>query len=143
MVPLKVLLIDDEPALAEATAGLLRTTGQQVTSATTAVDGHAKACTGDFHLVFCDLMMPGMRGDDLCRSLRQRLPNLALWLVLMSAMDSARTLADAAGCNRFLAKPFAMQHVATLVAECAQDPAIRARLRTRGGSLRLVTPSDD
>ncbi|HXZ01591.1 MAG TPA: MASE1 domain-containing protein [Stellaceae bacterium] len=77
-----VLVVEDDPEVAEVSVALLETLGYRVThvtSAQAALDTLSKG--GSFDLVFTDVVMPGgMSGVELARALRNRYPGLPVLL---------------------------------------------------------------
>ncbi len=65
----RVLVVEDEAALADAMARGLRREGMAVDVAYDGVDGHEKATVTRYDVVVLDRDLPGMSGDELCRQL--------------------------------------------------------------------------
>ena len=90
----KILLIDDNRQGSVARRIILRELGYQVVTAEGGPEGleRFKACAEDdpFSLVVTDFRMPGMRGDEVVRELRQLAPSVPL--VLLSGYVSALAL---------------------------------------------------
>ncbi len=63
--PLRILVVDDEPALLRAFKRMLR--DHEVTTASSGADALALLERDSFDLVLCDVMMPGMNGTELHR----------------------------------------------------------------------------
>ena len=70
-MPKKILVIDDEPKIVEICHDYLKAAGFEVVSAGDGLQGLAAARREKPDLVVLDLMMPGMDGLDVCRSLRR------------------------------------------------------------------------
>jgi CheY-like chemotaxis protein len=70
--PLRILLVDDEPAMREVLAALLRHYDFEVALATDGLDAWEKVRSegSDFDVVITDNQMPRMDGITLIRSLR-------------------------------------------------------------------------
>jgi adenylate cyclase len=103
----RILVVDDQRTNAEMVAGLLRALGYEVL---TALDGEAaldRVRGGQFDLVICDIMMPGMDGYEVCRRLRADPATALLPVVLVTSLDpqSERLKGIEAGADDFLAKP--------------------------------------
>jgi CheY-like chemotaxis protein len=108
-----ILLAEDEPRVRESTARLLRSLGYRVLVAADASAALAVARPDrqSIDLLVTDLMMPGMRGNDLARLLRAETPRLRVLFVSAyadaAAIESARETGTA-----FLAKPFTVADLA-------------------------------
>lgn len=87
MTPLTALLVDDDEFVRTAVSRQLETAG--AARVETAADGASALRLldrhGPFGLIVCDLMLPGMDGVELLRSLAERQPQAAL--ILISALD--------------------------------------------------------
>lgn len=86
--PRALLLVEDTPAVAEATAGLLESRGHRVTLAADADAALDALEEGRFDAVLSDLVMPGSRdGLALAREIRRRHPDLPV--ILMTGYSEA------------------------------------------------------
>ena len=83
----RVLLVEDNEDVAEATAEFLRVTGQDVQIASSGQN--ALEIAGTFHpeIVLCDMWLPDMPGPDVLESLRSREGGKDILLVIFSAMS--------------------------------------------------------
>src|SRR5262245_53859677 len=81
--PIRLLVIADEAAIRAPITRVLKRDGYDVTGASNGLDALMLADPpGWFDLILVNLQMPGMRGDDLVRRLREREPALkALFLI--------------------------------------------------------------
>ena len=119
----RVLVIDDEPKIADFVSRALAANGLDVDTATDGGDGLSMARTGDYDLVVLDLMMPGVSGLGVLRSTMEALPHQrVLVLSALSDVDSKVRCLEL-GAADYLSKPFAL---AELVAR------VWARLRQPG-----------
>jgi CheY-like chemotaxis protein len=76
--PTSVLVVDDEPQMCNGLRRILESEGYVVVSAT---DGEmALELAADDHpdLVLLDLMMPGIGGREVCRQIREQLPDVRI-----------------------------------------------------------------
>lgn len=101
-----VLLVDDEPDLLEATAGILEAAGFSVQTAGDGREALARIEARAPEVVVADVEMPGMNGYELCRQLRasgrDEIP--FLFCSGLTAPDS-RVEGLRAGADDFIAKP--------------------------------------
>ena len=110
----KVLVVDDDPMLAEVCGIVLEQEGFSVDTATDGLEALRKVETGGVDLVLLDLMMPEMDGITLCRELRASPVTRRLPLIAMSAsrslLEQSVQFADAT-----VMKPFDIDHLANTV----------------------------
>lgn len=106
-MPLSVLVIEDKTSSRELLCYLLRRAGHDVLEAKTGPDGVAAARHELPDLTLCDMMLPGLSGVEVARTLRgdKRTKNLPLVAVTMFDDEAARQEALAAGFDHYYAKP--------------------------------------
>ncbi len=99
-------MIEDEVALAEGVARGLGAEGFSVEVAHDGLVGLELARTVDFDLIVLDIMLPGMNGYKVCRTLRDE----DVWtpILMLTAKDGEYDEAEAldTGADDFLSKPF-------------------------------------
>ena len=122
----RVLVVDDEPAVAEVLAEMLQTAGHDCVSETSPARAVERLATETFDVVLSDLGMPGMTGWDLafhCRDMHAEVPVILItgWGL---ELDDER-VADA-GVFEVLAKPFEMQAVLAAVSRALQRAQAKA-----------------
>lgn len=115
----KVLLIEDEPNIIEAVRFLLTRDGWRVethSDGTTALDAILRARPD---LVILDMMLPGRSGMDVLRDLRGADDHADLPVLMLTARGQTRDrdMAEQAGVNRFMTKPFSNSEVLDAVRE--------------------------
>jgi two-component system response regulator MtrA len=103
-MPIKVLAIDDDPALVDLLKIILTTQGFSVITATAGVDGVRLVHEFAPDIIILDLMMPGMNGWDVCSSVREF---SSVPILILSALDNPGNVASAldAGADDYLVKP--------------------------------------
>ena len=104
-VSLRILVIDDEPAMIGAVAALVGSVGHRVSAA---YDGHEALRRYDAEspdLVILDLAMPGLDGVAVCREIRRRGPTP---IIILSGEgdEAAKVEALDAGADDYVTKPF-------------------------------------
>ena len=101
---MKVLSIDDDVAMTELTAMLLRTHGFEVLTSNSALEAIQIVRDKQPHAVILDLMMPDMDGRQICRSIRE-FSNVPI--IILSALNDPDTVASAldSGADDYLVKP--------------------------------------
>ena len=104
----QVLLIEDEPNIAEAIRFILGRDGWQVTVQGEGRAGLAAARDMAPDLVILDLMLPGLSGLEILSALRGDPATAALPVMMLTAKGQGRDreAAERAGVNAFMTKPF-------------------------------------
>jgi two-component system OmpR family response regulator len=109
--PIRVLVVDDEPNLAEVLASVLRYEGWEVRSA--GDGGSAVRTARDFRpdAVVLDVMLPDYDGLEVLRRLRAEAPGVCV--LFLTARDSVedRIAGITAGGDDYVTKPFSLEEV--------------------------------
>ena len=131
---MRVLLIEDEPDLADAVAVGLEAEGFDVDVARDGDTGLWQALEHDYSVIVLDIMLPGINGYKVCRALRDAGDETPILMLTakQGAFDEAEALDT--GADDFLSKPFAF---VVLVAR------LRALLRRSGRSRAPMLAVDD
>ncbi|MBT2745114.1 response regulator [Lysobacter sp. ISL-42] len=120
--PIALLLVEDDPTVAEVIAGLLRAQGHRVSHVANGLAALAETATAPFDLAMLDLDLPGINGLDLARQLRAQGFAQPLIAVTARADADAEPQAVAAGFDRFLRKPV----TGAMLADALRDIVERA-----------------
>ncbi len=106
MGSVRVLVVDDDPGVAETVRRMLVAEGWVVDVAHDGRAGFEKASTERFDVVILDIMMPGLNGYEVVRQLR----TAGVWtpVLMLTAKDGEYDQADAFdfGADDYLTKPF-------------------------------------
>jgi DNA-binding response OmpR family regulator len=115
-----VLVVDDEPAVCHLAARVLKRRGFKVLEALDAIGAieMVKAVRGNIQLLLTDLVLPGMSGDELARTLQEENPDLRV--VFMSGYEEHELSGLGLGTlgGAYMTKPFNAD-VLTLMVEGA------------------------
>lgn len=98
------LLVDDEPEICLLLSNMLQRIGTQCSFAHSVQEGKNALKAGHFDAVFLDVHLPDGLGYDLIPDIKASQP--AARLIAISAVDSERSRAEAAGADLFVPKPF-------------------------------------
>jgi DNA-binding response OmpR family regulator len=101
-----VLLIEDEPNIAEAIRFLLSRDGLRVSHVAEGVAALALVRQDPPDLVILDHMLPGMSGLEVLTALRADPGSRDLPVMMLTARGRDREMAERAGADRFMTKPF-------------------------------------
>ena len=116
--PLLLLLVEDDPTVAEVIVGLLRAQGHHVTHAAQGLAALTEVATGAFDVAVLDLDLPGMDGLALARQLRAQGFDAPLIALTARADADAELQSMQAGFDRFIRKPVTGAMLAELLEEC-------------------------
>jgi len=110
----RVLVVDDEPDLADLAAALLASFDMEATVAYNAVEA-LRILAGDpgIDAVFSDVMMPGMNGLQLADAIEQLYPSVRL--VLTSGFTSPALMESHGRSYPWVAKPYRIEKVLQLL----------------------------
>ena len=110
----QVLVIDDDVELCKLVTRYLTQEGFQIESVNAGASGAELALSGNYALIVLDVMMPGINGFDVLRSIRaqSRIPVLML-TAKGDALD--RVLGLEMGADDYLPKPFNPQELAARI----------------------------
>jgi len=121
-----ILLIEDDPRLAEMVSEYLGQAGFRVAAASSGEEGLARFTREPFDALVLDLALPGIDGLEVCRRLRASSDVPVLMLTARGdAMD--RVVGLEIGADDYLPKPFEPRELLA---------RLRAILRRRGGATR-------
>lgn len=100
-----VLVIDDEPAVRQVLAAIVKRGGYSVDSVAGVKDAAARLVRGDVDVALCDIHMPDGNGLDLVRSMRES--GVDTQFVMVTAFASVETAVQAlkAGASDYVIKP--------------------------------------
>ena len=103
---MKVLLVEDEPALVSVIVRGLTDAGMEVSVAADGNMGLEMAVNHRFDLIILDIMLPGMNGIQVCKEVRKQDDNVAI--LMLTALSSTENIVTGlnAGADDYLAKPF-------------------------------------
>ncbi|HEX7268907.1 MAG TPA: response regulator, partial [Streptosporangiaceae bacterium] len=100
-----VLVVDDDPTVAEVVVGYLRRAGMKVEHAADGSTALAMARARLPDLAVLDLMLPGLDGLEVCRLLRELGPVAVIMLTALGT-ESDRVLGLELGADDYVTKPF-------------------------------------
>jgi DNA-binding response OmpR family regulator len=103
---MQILMIEDEPRVADFVRRGLRPEGWMVEVAPNAEDGLERLKSATYDIVLLDVMLPGMSGDEMCRHLRRIRNDVPI--LMLSALGSTddRVKGLRTGADDYLPKPF-------------------------------------
>jgi two-component system response regulator RegX3 len=106
----RVLIVEDEESMADPLAFLLRKEGFSTATATNGPDALTEFDRNGADIVLLDLMLPGMSGTEVCRSLRTR---SAVPVIMVTARDSEidKVVGLELGADDYVTKPYSAREL--------------------------------
>ena len=120
----RVLICDDEPYIVESVSYVVRKAGFDVVTAEDGEQALEAAHRERPDLVFLDIMMPGISGDEVCRRLKSDPTTRATHVVILTArgQEEDERRAMEMGADEFMTKPFSPRKLRARLLELLGDP---------------------
>jgi two-component system response regulator RegX3 len=135
----RILLVEDEPAIAEALEYALEAEGFEVDALGDGAEALEAARQRQYDLLVLDLMLPGLSGVELCRRVRSESP-VPILMVTAKAAEVDRVLGLEIGADDYVTKPFSMPELMARVRALLRRRDLDRRgedVRLRAGSLYI------
>ena len=109
----RILIVEDEPNIGESLSFILRKAGFAIDVVTDGADALDRLRRQPFGAVILDLMLPGLNGLEVLKSIRTDRHLAALPVMVLTARGQAadRRTAEAVGASVFVTKPFSNSEV--------------------------------
>mgnify|MGYP002682336463 CR=1 FL=1 len=139
----KILLIEDEAAIADSVAYSLRSEGFDVEIAVDGLDGLSKYRAFGPDLIVLDLMLPKLSGLDLCRTVRKE-SSIPIIMLTAKTEEIDRVVGLELGADDYVPKPFSVRELIARVRailrrmESARGEGDNTRLQAAGISMDVV-----
>ncbi|MEM9236747.1 MAG: response regulator transcription factor [Verrucomicrobiota bacterium] len=142
---MRLLIVEDELAMRSALVETLSSEGYHVRSAADGETGLELACTETFDLVLLDVMMPGLDGYEVCRTLRQRGREMPVLMLTAKGQVEDRVEGLDCGADDYLVKPFSLREllarVRALLRRHERETAIPDQLDIGTARIDFAEPS--
>jgi DNA-binding response OmpR family regulator len=103
---MRILVIEDEDRVATPIKKGLEELGFAITIAAEGAIGQQLATSGLFDLVITDVMLPDINGVEVCKAIREKLPDLPIIMLTALGTTDDKVGGFDAGANDYLVKPF-------------------------------------
>lgn len=107
----KVLIVDDDPHIAEILTLHLQDAGFSVTHVADGERGLQRALTNTYDLVILDVMLPGRDGIEICRELRSKQISARIMMLTFRGEEIDKILGLELGADDYVTKPFSVREV--------------------------------
>jgi DNA-binding response OmpR family regulator len=137
----RVLIVEDNADLAYGLQNNLEIEGYAVDVALDGTDGLSRAAAAKPDLVILDLMLPGLDGYRVLKSLRERGDQVPVLILTAHGAEADKVRGFRLGADDYVTKPFGllelMERVAALLRRTARQPVLDAPLRQRFGDIEI------
>jgi two-component system catabolic regulation response regulator CreB len=113
-VTLKILVVEDEPAIADNVGYALTTEGFEVAACSTGRDALARLDAGDIALIVLDVGLPDVSGFEVCKQIR-RASSTPIIFLTARADEIDRIVGLEIGGDDYMVKPFSPRELAARV----------------------------
>ncbi|MDR1462400.1 MAG: two-component system response regulator CreB [Azoarcus sp.] len=111
---MKILIVDDEPAIADTLAYVLSAEGYTAESCGLGREAITRATSSEYALLILDVGLPDINGFDVCRELR-RASNVPILFLTARAEEVDRIVGLELGADDYVAKPFSPRELVSRV----------------------------
>ena len=111
----RVLIADDEPAIAMAIRDELRFEGFDIETAASGPEALARARQWQPDVLLLDLMLPGQNGYDVCRAIRPERPDLWIIMLTVRHQEADRLTGFQSGADDYVTKPFSLRELVSRI----------------------------
>jgi two-component system alkaline phosphatase synthesis response regulator PhoP len=107
----RILLVEDEPTIRTAVRDALRSQGHDVDDTIDGAEGLRRARAGSYDLIVLDLMLPGMDGLEVCRTLRREGKRTPIIILTAKGGEDDRVRGLQVGADDYVPKPFSVREL--------------------------------
>jgi DNA-binding response OmpR family regulator len=133
----RVLVIEDEPGIADFVGRGLEAEGFAVDAADDGAEGERLALGDSFDAIVLDLMLPGRSGWDILASLRRAKPTVPVLVLTARGEIEDRVRGLDAGAVDYLVKPFSLAELVARVRAQLRVAADASASTLRGGDIEV------
>ncbi|HML27727.1 MAG TPA: ATP-binding protein [Hyphomicrobium sp.] len=132
-----LLVVDDEPDMRRYLVSMLRES-YRVIEADDGISALKKAREEKPDLILLDVMLPGVSGLEVCRSLKERAETRAIKIIVLTARvdEDAKIVALRHGADDFLIKPFSGLEVRSRIANLIRAAQLESDLHRTNAELK-------
>lgn len=134
---MRLLLIEDEPKVADLIARGLRAEGWSIDIAFDGADGLSRATEIPYDLIILDLMLPVLSGTEVLRFLRARGMQTAILILTARESMGDKVLHFESGADDYLTKPFAFEELLVRIKALLRRPRTTAPQIIKVGDLEI------
>jgi two-component system KDP operon response regulator KdpE len=132
---IRILLVDDEPAIRRALRPPLLDLGFQVVEASRGEEALQQLRSGSFDVVLLDINMPGIGGIETLRRIRSFAPRLPILMVTVRDGEEEKVEALELGADDYVTKPFSTRELVARIRAAVRR--MRAPVRSEDTPLQI------
>ncbi len=129
---MRILIIEDEDRVALPIKKGLEELGFSATIATDGLTGEMLALSEPFDLIITDILLPKINGLELCKYIRQELPDIPIILLTALGTTDDKVEGFDSGANDYMVKPFDFRELHVRIRELLK------RSKAQGGGVKEV-----
>ncbi len=144
----RILIVDDEPMMADSLKQNLAEEGYTVDTAATGAEAIELFDRGGHHLAICDLQLPDMDGMEILRHVKDARPSTEVIVITGYSTVQRAVEATKAGAFYFVEKPFDFEQIQPLIEKAlerrelvAETESMRRQLSTRTEFFNIIGAS--
>ena len=134
----RILVVDDDRALADSLVEFLSTLGYRTISAYTGYEGLTRFEQDEYQLVITDLMMPEMDGIQLLEAIRKRDKDVSV--IVLTGFGSIESAVQAIkrGAYDYITKPLKFEEIEVIVERAIEKDTIFRQMRRFRGMFYFI-----
>ena len=125
-----ILIVDDEPQMVRGLEDNLRFEGYQTLTAGNGERALALASSEAPDLIVLDLMMPGLSGWDVCRTLRERGLDIPIIMLTARGEETDQVRGLELGADDYVTKPFSLRELLARIRAVLRRPGPRRKIES-------------
>ena len=125
---LRILIIEDEPAMVAGLRDNFEYEGYEVISAGDGEAGLERALTDDPDLVVLDVMMPRMSGLEVCKQVKTSRPEVPIIMLTARGQEIDKVVGLELGADDYVTKPFSIRELMARVKAVLRRVSLQARV---------------
>lgn len=136
-LPMKILVVEDNPKMARSIQMTLSESGFEVETVGTGADAEARASKDAFDLYLLDLMLPDRDGIELCKALRAGGITSPIMMLTALSGTSRKVAGLDSGADDYLTKPFEVEELVARVRALLRRGATADVTRLKYGDVEM------
>lgn len=120
----KILIIDDDTSILEVIKIILEDKGYTTIALSSAAHIQNVIEKNEPDLILLDIWISGHNGSDIVKTLKKNTRFKSIPVILISANNDTQKIAQEAGADGFIAKPFDIDYLSEVVKTYTQKPSV-------------------